>query len=93
MTIANMNSIISLLTAVGGALVIALVVLMLIYLKLKRDDKQSVKEIVKEKKGEQIKASGTTAASKEGKVKQYTICSVFDFMNFEKSSFIPYVRF
>lgn len=84
MTIANMNSIISLLTAVGGALVIALVVLMLIYLKLKRDDKQSVKEIVKEKKGEQIKASGTTAASKEGKVKQYTICSVFDFMNFEK---------
>ncbi len=81
MTIANMNSIISLLTAIGGALLIALVVLMLIYLKLKRDDKNSVKEIVKEKKSE---TTGGESKAKEGKVKQYTICSVFDFMNFEK---------
>ena len=84
MTTASMNAVISLLTAVGGALLIALVILLLIYLKLKREDKTSVKEIVREKKEEPISGTNTASKAKEGKVKQYTLCSVFDFMNFDR---------
>ena len=81
MTTDNMSAILSLLSLVGGVLVLVLLFLVFAYYKTKNDEKNQQKSDIptkKDAKKEPLKA-GTV-----GKTKQYTICSVFDFMNFEK---------
>lgn len=74
-----MTSNISLLTTalvvIAGVMVTLLVVLAVVYLKMKLKEKEE---------GLEKKTNTQTAQKDESKMKQYTVNSVFDFMEFEK---------
>lgn len=71
------SSLIVLLTAVSGILVFILLVLALVYWKMKNDEAKPAKE-----DSELTKTKNTSETTP--KTKEYTICSVFDFMDFDK---------
>lgn len=81
MTTDNMSAILSLLSLVGGVLVLVLLFLVFAYYKTKNDEKNPPKSDIPMKKDAK---KDTPKVGTVGKTKQYTICSVFDFMNFEK---------
>ncbi len=76
-----MTSNISLLTTalvvIAGVMVILLVVLAVVYLRMKLKEKE-------QEEGLEKKTNTQTAQKDESKMKQYTVNSVFDFMEFEK---------
>ena len=76
-----MTSNISLLTTalviIAGVMVTLLVVLAVVYLKMKLKEKEK-------EEGLEKKTNTQTAQKDESKMKQYTVNSVFDFMEFEK---------
>lgn len=76
-----MTSNISLLTTalivIAGVMVTLLVVLAVVYLKMKLKEKE-------QEEGLEKKTNTQTAQKDESKMKQYTVNSVFDFMEFEK---------
>lgn len=77
----QMTSNISLLTTalvvIAGVMVTLLVVLAVVYLKMKLKEKEK-------EEGLEKKTNTQTAQKDESKMKQYTVNSVFDFMEFEK---------
>lgn len=76
-----MTSNISLLTTalviIAGVMVTLLVVLAAVYLRMKIKEKE-------QEEGLEKKTNTQTAQKDESKMKQYTVNSVFDFMEFEK---------
>jgi mannitol-specific phosphotransferase system IIBC component len=76
-----MTSNISLLTTalvvIAGVMVTLLVVLAVVYLRMKLKEKE-------QEEGLEKKTNTQTAQKDESKMKQYTVNSVFDFMEFEK---------
>ena len=76
-----MTSKISLLTTalivIAGVMVTLLVVLAVVYLRMKLKEKE-------QEEGLEKKTNTQTAQKDESKMKQYTVNSVFDFMEFEK---------
>ena len=76
-----MTSYISLLTTalvvIAGVMVTLLVVLAVVYLRMKLKEKE-------QEEGLEKKTNTQTAQKDESKMKQYTVNSVFDFMEFEK---------
>ena len=76
-----MTSNISLLTTalivIAGVMVTLLVVLAVVYLRMKLKEKEQGEGLEK-------KTNTQTAQKDESKMKQYTVNSVFDFMEFEK---------
>lgn len=76
-----MTSNISLLTTalvvIAGVMVTLLVVLAVVYLRMKLKEKE-------QEEGLEKKTNTQTAQKDESKMKQYTVNSVFDFMKFEK---------
>ena len=75
-----MTSNISLLTTalvvIAGVMVTLLVVLAVVYLRMKLKEKE-------QEEGLEKKTNTQTAQKDESKMKQYTVNSVFDFMEFE----------
>ena len=76
-----MTSNISLLTTalvvIAGVMVTLLVVLAVVYLRMRIKEKE-------QEEGLEKKTNTQTAQKDESKMKQYTVNSVFDFMEFEK---------
>lgn len=76
-----MTSNISLLTTalvvIAGVMVTLLVVLAVVYLRMRLKEKE-------QEEGLEKKTNTQTAQKDESKMKQYTVNSVFDFMEFEK---------
>ena len=65
------------LVVIAGVMVTLLVVLAVVYLKMKLKEKEK-------EEGLEKKTNTQTAQKDESKMKQYTVNSVFDFMEFEK---------